>query len=183
METPGTRSGRWLPVFPSSNWLALRFRVMFTGLPLLAVEIPGKLPSPEDSRRQVVLAQEPAPFAERQLVNWVRGHRVAHVDVRVAAIAGAAGLILERDALAGSVRRIGDPVGPHVLGLPQESAGEAPLERSLQRIKVVVAVVRLQTELGELRERALARSRIDAIDRVACEQMMTLAAHVPGLQG
>src|ERR1700722_9060023 len=107
---------------------------------------------------------------------------MADINTRIAAIAGAAGLVLKGKALPRTDRRIGNSVGPHVLGLPQDSVGEAALQRSLQGIEIVIAVVGFQSELRKLCQRTLPRRRIDQVDLVASKQMTSHAADVTCLE-
>src|SRR5262245_59982715 len=59
-------------------------------------------PSPQDLRGKTVAVQKCLAEAERQLVDSVYRHGVADVNVGVAAVAGAAALILEGHGFAGA---------------------------------------------------------------------------------
>ena len=89
--------------------------------------------------------------------------------------------VLEGDRFARTDGGIGDPVRPHVVHLEQQAVREAALQRGLQRIEVVVAVVGLEAEGAEAGQRPLAGRRIDQVHGVLAEQVMPLAADVGDL--
>src|SRR5258708_284984 len=70
---------------------------------------------------------------------------------------------------------------PHVLGLQQPAARKTALQRELKRIEIIVAMVRLQSERGKLRQCSLSRRRIDQVHLLTVEEMMPFAAHVAHL--
>src|SRR5215470_6906734 len=70
---------------------------------------------------------------------------------------------------------------PHIVHLEQQAVDEAALYGSLQGIEVVVALVRLQSELPEPGQWALAGSRINQVDLVSGEEMMPRAADIADL--
>src|SRR5580700_2172444 len=51
MDTPGTRLGRWLDVFPSGRSPALRDIEMFTGSPVRALAMPANSQPPKRCER------------------------------------------------------------------------------------------------------------------------------------
>ena len=60
---------------------------------------------------------------------------------------------------------------------------EAPLQGDLHGVETVVAVVGLQAELGERRQRPRARRRVDQVDLILVEQMAANASYVSHLSG
>ncbi len=105
-----------------------------------------------------------------------------HVDVGAAAVAGAAGHILERHGLAGADGRVGDAVRPHVIALQHQAVPEAAMDLGLQCVEVVVAGVGLLPEGAKLRERALAGQGINEIQRVLVEHVRSFGSHVADLR-
>ncbi len=105
-----------------------------------------QLPSTHELRNKAAAVQEPLAAPERQLINAVDGHDVPDVGAAVAAVTGAASHVLKGDRFARADGRVRDTVRPHIVRLEQQAAREPPLQRSLQRIEVVVAVVPLEPE-------------------------------------
>src|SRR5262249_51885253 len=58
---------------------------------------------------------------------------------------------------------------------------ETPLDRCLQRVEVVVAVVGLEAERSETGQRALARRRVEQVDCIFAEKMVPLATDIGDL--
>src|SRR5215471_8086356 len=141
---------------------------------------PGQIPSAENLRGDPV-AQELTPGPKGQLIHGVHRHRVPDVDAGIAAVACTAALVLKGYRLTSADGGVGDAVRPHVIHLEQEAADIAPLDRCLEGIEVVIAIVRLQTERAEALQRALAGRRIDQINRVPGKQMMADAANISQL--
>ncbi len=106
---------------------------------------------------------------------------MANIKVRVAAVAGAARSDFHLSGFARPDRAISNGMGPHILRLPQPSAGKRPFERDLERVEVAVAVIIFDLELPELRERPFPRGRIDEIDLTGAKQLMSFAADVTDL--
>src|ERR1035441_2068821 len=92
------------------------------------------------------VVHELAAFPERQLVNRSGYEVMAHVPGPVTAVAGPAGLVLKRRRVAGAGGGVRDAVRPRVLTLPEPTVGKPPLQRHLERVFVVVAVVLLRSE-------------------------------------
>ena len=106
---------------------------------------------------------------------------MANIKVRVAAVTGAARSDFHLSGFARPDRAISNGVGPHILRLPQPSAGKRTFERRLERVEVAVAVIIFDLELPELRERPFPRGRIDEIDLTGAKQLMPFAADVTDL--
>src|SRR5215831_1837817 len=70
---------------------------------------------------------------------------------------------------------------PHIVHLEQQAVDEAALYGSLQGVEVVIADIRLQSELAEPGQWALAGSRINQVDLVSGEEMMPRAADIADL--
>ena len=159
METPGTRSGRWLPVLPSGSWLALRLSVMLTGRPALAVETPGEFPTAEDRRGQAAIVQKTAALTEGQLIDGVRRHGVPYIDIayrcgRRRGRPGSGTLMLSPEPIDESAMPC-----DHMYWVCHRNPLVKRRSRDVcQRIEIVVAVVGFQTELENCARRSLARS-------------------------
>src|SRR3954454_9862083 len=69
-------------------------------------------------------------------------------------------------------------MGPHVLGLPQETVCERALEGQLQRVKIAVSVVMLDSKLAEVRQRTLSRHGVEAVIGAGIEKVVALAADI-----
>ena len=94
---------------------------MLIGFPVRAVA------RPESDQPPKILEARPLvrncfAVSEGQFPDAIDGKGVAHVDVAAAAVASAAGHVLEAYARARAVGGVGDPVGPHVVGLEQQAA-------------------------------------------------------------
>ena len=99
MDTPGTRFGRWLAATPSSICAAERVTTMLTGMPVRAIALSAQVPAADQPAGQPAV-QEAAPGAERQLIDGAGHEIMANVIGAEAAVAGAAGHVLHRDAFA-----------------------------------------------------------------------------------
>src|SRR5262249_1354858 len=113
--------------------------------------------------------------------NAVDGQDMADVDASAAAIASATALALKSDRFAGADGSIANSMRPHVIGLEQETPREAALQGCLQRVEVILAGAGLEPEGAESRQRALGGRRVDQVDRVLAEQMMTFASDIGDL--
>ena len=87
--------GRWLEVLPSGRVSGLARHRDVHRQPGAGAGDSGQLPAAEDPRDGTAAVRNCLPRAKRQFVNAVGGHVVANVDVGAAAVAGAAGHVLE----------------------------------------------------------------------------------------